>query len=161
YHEGCACVAVADGATESSYARDWARILVRAVGEGRLSPRRFLEDGIDDLRTQWRETLAGKTLPWYAEEKAKQGAFAALVALELNAQESSWYAAALGDSCLFHIRGDEVMARFPMDNSASFSSRPFLLGSVQVDGESLADRIGYIQGSWAQGDYFYLMTDAL
>src|SRR6516164_3048978 len=97
--------AVADGATESSYARQWARLLVDAVGEGGLSPA-SLPEGLVPMWAKWRQWMSGLALPWYAEEKAAQGAFAALVVLELTDSEADgedggcWRAAALGDSCL-------------------------------------------------------------
>jgi hypothetical protein len=166
YEGTCARFAVADGATESSYARRWAEVLVHAVGEGRLSPA-CLPEGIVPLRADWRQWMAGKSLPWYAEEKARRGAFAALVALELSAPEAAggsegyWQAAAVGDSCLFHMRGEKVLTRFPMNTAAAFNNRPFLLGSVEAEGECLADRISRQGGTWARGDVFYLMTDAL
>jgi hypothetical protein len=166
YTDSCVRFAVADGATESSYARRWADLLVRAVGEGRLSPA-FLPEGLAPMRADWRQWMAGLILPWYAEEKVARGAFAALVVLELITQESGsgsegcWHAAALGDSCLFQVRSDDVLARFPMDHSAAFDNRPFLLSSVQTEGECLANRVFHLDGTWAQGDVFYLMTDAL
>src|SRR5262249_7578934 len=86
YEEPCVRFAVAAGAPDSAYAGRWARILVHAVGEGQLSLAR-LPEGLAPLRADWRQWMAGKSLPWYAEEKARQGAFAALVALELTASE--------------------------------------------------------------------------
>ncbi|HXG08313.1 MAG TPA: hypothetical protein VNK04_00840, partial [Gemmataceae bacterium] len=45
-------LAIADGATESSYARDWARLLVQAVGQERLQLHP-LPDGTDASRTEY------------------------------------------------------------------------------------------------------------
>ncbi len=186
YHEEArVCLAIADGATESLYARRWAECLVGAVGEGQLSLA-SLGEGIRSLQAEWQESMAGKALPWYAEEKLRQGAFAAFVVLEIleepgsrtSSQDSSsvghlemsleepgsgtrglWRAAALGDSCLFHIRGEEVLARFPVDHSTGFNSRPRLLGTMPAKGGP--DPILHRGGRWAKGDTFYLMTDAL
>ena len=168
YEQSCIRVAVADGATESIYARKWAERLVFAVGDGKLSPL-SLADGISRLRAGWHEWLhewlSGKTLPWFAEEKARQGSFAALVALELTAEKASeaaegrWHAAAVGDSCLFHVRGKEVLVRFPLANPEAFDSRPYLLSSVGADKGHLNEAT--LSGTWKKGDVFYLMTDAL
>ena len=164
YEQTCVRIAVADGATESIFARRWAEQLVSAVGDGELSPC-SLAEGIFQLRARWREWLAGKTLPWFAEEKARQGAFAALVALELNAEEDckaaegNWHAAAVGDSCLFQVRGEEVLARFPLTTPEAFGNRPFLLNSVGPDENCLNEANS--RGTWKRGDAFYLMTDAL
>jgi len=164
YQQTCVRLAVADGATESVFARRWAEQLVYAVGDGDLSPR-SLSEGIARLRATWHEWLAGITLSWYAEEKARQGAFAALVALELTAEEAGgtgqgyWHAAAVGDSCLFHVRGEEVLVRFPLANPEAFDNRPFLVSSVGADEKCLNEM--NLSGTWKSGDAFYLMTDAL
>jgi len=164
YEQDDVRLAVADGATESVFARRWAEQLVFAVCDRDLSAR-SLAAGISSLRTNWREWLAGQTLPWYAEEKAHQGAFAALVALELTCDgasttlEGNWHAAAVGDSCLFHVREEEVLVRFPIASPESFDNRPFLLGSLGVNEPSLNEE--YASGTWISGDFFYLMTDAL
>jgi hypothetical protein len=197
--------AVADGATESIFARRWAEQLVAAVGNGDLSPRslnlqiphekiavrahekwckrarpvgsdkqdwleaeaelRSPAAGISRLRASWHEWLSGKTLPWFAEEKARQGSFAALLALEFSAENAGeapggcWHAAAVGDSCLFHIRGEDVLFRFPLTHAEAFDSRPYLLSSIGADQEQIGETIS--TGTWRSGDFFYLMTDAL
>jgi hypothetical protein len=161
YFQDCLRVAVADGATESLYARPWAEKLVHAIFDGSLSPCN-LSAGVVGIRASWQEWLAGKTLPWFAEEKVREGTFAALVALELcseGADEGCWHAAAVGDSCLFQIRGQEVLLRFPIDNAEAFDSRPYLLGSVGAEGQTLNEAT--VNGTWKKGDLFLLMTDAL
>jgi hypothetical protein len=156
--------AVADGATESIFARRWAEQLVFAVCHHELSLQR-LSSGIPQLRANWREWLVGKTLPWYADEKARQGAFAALVAVELTENETTgpqqgdWHAVAVGDSCLFHIRGEDILVRFPIDKAESFDNRPVLICSLGTDETEVNEE--YRSGKWTQGDLFYLMSDAL
>ncbi len=197
YEQSCVRLAVADGATESVFAKRWAKQLVDAVGNDELLPSN-LSEGVARLRAEWHKWLAGETIPWYAEEKARQGAFAALVALEFTAvesvrppeekrlagwywfdlsswfccrglagtaeesdgvQEGNWHAAAVGDSCLFHVRGENVLERFPLDNPEAFDNRPFLLSSVGADEKCLNEK--NLKGTWKSGDNFYLMTDAL
>jgi hypothetical protein len=72
--------AVADGATETSFARLWAQMLVRAWGRGHLGKRHFVTR-IPVLQRQWLAEVTASPLPWYAEEKLRSGAFAALVGL--------------------------------------------------------------------------------
>lgn len=166
YDSGPIRLAVADGATESSYSRFWAERLVRAVGDGLLTRHRF-SDGVAALRSEWDEAVNWPTLPWYAEEKARQGAFAAFIALELDVDSSDgspkgcWQAMAMGDSCVFQTRGSTPVARFPIETSTSFLCRPHLLASIPIDGDVIAAQLLTRQGSWVQGDYFYLMSDAL
>ena len=71
--------AIADGATEASFSRQWARGLVRAYCRGALRRDSFAGD-LAVLREEWRRALARRQgtrpLPWYAQQKADLGAFA-------------------------------------------------------------------------------------
>ncbi len=153
----CLRFAVADGATESVFAGRWARLLAQAAGEGRIA----LPDpavGLAALRAEWREWLAGQTLPWYAEET---GSFAALVVLVLEDDSTRWQALALGDSCVIQVRENEIVTRFPLEASAEFDNRPQLIGSSVEATGSAAEAFRLSQGNWQAGDRFFLMTDAL
>jgi hypothetical protein len=162
----CLRFAVADGASESCFARRWARTLVEAAGDGRLEPGNF-EGGLATLQDQWQEWLAGQNLAWYVEEKAQQGSFAALVLLLLkdNSQEigrgGEWQALALGDSCLIQVRGERLLERFPIAQSMEFNNRPHLLGSRPGSLAGAVQRLKDAAGKWEPGDTFYLITDAL
>jgi len=72
-----------------------------------------------------------------------------------------WRAIALGDSCVAHIRGEQVLTCFPLDNSTSFSNRPRLLPSNSLHNKSVIEHLYTVEESWKRGDIFYLMTDAL
>lgn len=156
--------AVADGATETSFSGLWARLLVRAHGRGRLTPR-GLPEALRPLQREWRRRVSATPLPWYAEQKADQGAYAALAGLTLTAPCSGrgggWHALAVGDSCVFQLRGGGLVATLPVACSADFTSRPALLSSDAAANEGLAGRLTAVSGEWAPGDTFYLMTDAL
>jgi hypothetical protein len=158
--------AVADGATEASFSRLWARMLVRAFVRRTvdLPPK---PDQLSLLREQWMEAVHGKTLPWYAEEKAASGAFSALVGLEFSLGGSdpehhgNWRAVAAGDTCLIHLVDNKIVRSFPLSESAAFSNSPDLLGTIatpQVDDTRL-----FLEntGNWSRKDQFLLMTDAL
>ena len=100
--------AIADGATETSFSGLWARLLVEAHGEGKIgivSDQQILEP----LQQRWTAVVCERPLPWYAEEKAQQGAFAAFLGLRLTCpgrrSPGRWRAMAMGDSCLFQLRG--------------------------------------------------------
>ena len=157
--------AVADGATEASFSRLWARMLVRAFVRGTINLPLTLAE-LAPLQELWSESVHGKTLPWYAEEKAASGAFAALIGLELSEERSErqiqrhWRAVAAGDSCLVQIANDKLVCSFPITDPSRFNNQPNLLGSLPdpVDADSL---ISEIAGSWAREDQFFLMSDAL
>jgi len=104
--------AVADGATESSFAERWAQSLVRGFVFGEVPPwegeapaepidkfggsltlpvpiDKFrsltlpaLKNWLEPLQREWREGIDWKRLPWFAVEKAQAGAFASLLGLE-------------------------------------------------------------------------------
>src|SRR5579862_2824599 len=73
-------LAVADGATETSFSGLWARLLVAAYGRGRLAEGN-LQSALDQIRHVWRRAVGQKPLPWYAEEKLRSGAYASLLGL--------------------------------------------------------------------------------
>jgi hypothetical protein len=77
--------AVSDGATEAFASRYWSRLLVRTwvrtPSASRKAP--FLEM-VNRLGERTTERWRNKKLPWYAEEKAKDGSFATFVGLTLE-----------------------------------------------------------------------------
>src|SRR5262249_29703926 len=95
--------AVCDGATETSFSGLWADILAQAyVAEN---------DNLAEHRATWSKTLSGKELPWYAEQKLSDGAFAAISGLEISerttrsgVRQIRWSARSLGDCCVFQVR---------------------------------------------------------
>jgi len=156
--------AVADGATEASFSASWARLLIRAYCKGQWGGRRMFRT-LARLQTVWRQELDALQLPWYAEEKLRSGAFASLLGFTLVApfeeNGGGWMAEAVGDSCLFQVRSDEVITAFPMSRAAEFNSRPHLIGSIASSNEHLLEHVRKARGGWEPGDIFYLMTDAL
>jgi hypothetical protein len=159
-HSGSGCrFAVADGATESSYSRVWAERLVRAAVDGRLD----LADSssLAVLQQEWDAALIQCPRPWFAEEKFQQGAFAALVVLELRDDPAPvWHAAAVGDCCLFHLRGGALRVSFPLTRAADFDLRPYLIGS-RSDCREVVEHVAVGDDTWEPGDEFLLMSDAL
>ena len=146
--------AIADGATESSFAGLWASILVEGMVYG---------TELSTLRKEFVARVGTKSLPWYAEEKLSSGAFAAVAVLALseNADEgNSCTFKALGDSCIMHVRGNALLTSFPMDRPESFNNSPMLLCST-ANNEAEEDKLQELQLKWLSGDTFWLMTDAL
>jgi hypothetical protein len=159
--------AVADGATEAFDARRWAVRLAEAwVGGERapLSPEEFrpwLAEQGAWLHASWE----GRKLSWYAEEKRRAGSYAAFVGLRLEeAREAcvmKWRAVALGDACLLHLRGGELLAAMPISNHEAFGSSPPLVPSSESLAASALARLVNAEGEAEPGDTFLLMTDAL
>jgi hypothetical protein len=156
--------AVADGATETSFSGAWARLLTEAYCAGGDQPAALLA-ALPAVQAAWGAEVATIPLPWYAEEKARQGAFAALVGLTLSAdaggEGGAWSALASGDSCVFQVRGDALLLAFPLDSAAAFTNRPNLLASDPASNAGCTDLCAATAGTWCAGDRFYLLTDAL
>ncbi len=150
--------AIADGATETSFSKKWANLLVQkccVVND----KKQFIQD-LPELQKQWYAEVNQKDMPWYALEKLYIGAYATMLSLEI--QENTYKIIAIGDSCLFHIRGEQLENCFPLTHSEQFNDRPVLLSSYANNNEGIIENIIGKSGlKWKKGDEFYLMTDAL
>jgi hypothetical protein len=127
---------------------------------------------------------AGRPLAWYEQPGLERGAYSTLLAVALdppaehapvgdelmrlaeavNASKSvgwHWQAAALGDTCLFHVRDERLLRAFPVNESAAFGTNPPLAASRSDDESVLARHITVADGWCESGDQLYLATDAL
>lgn len=155
--------AVGDGATETSFSGLWAQLLTRAYARGRLSARHW-ERSLATLQQVWQSEVGREPLPWYAEEKVRQGAFSSLVGLTLAHGRDGvarWHAIGVGDSCLFQMRGGALLAAFPLATVAEFGSRPYLLSSNPARNGELSEHLLGAEGEARPCDTFHLLTDAL
>jgi hypothetical protein len=179
--------AIADGATESSYADRWARDLVDSFvtrppevnGQNRAFP-----DWLTPLQTRWRAGIDWEHLPWFAEEKAKAGAFATFLGLTVYDPDTfkkaslleraasflkkheapqvwKWKALAVGDSCLFQIREEKLITTFPISKAEDFNSRPILLCSNAANNTGVWTEVRLEEGDLKGDDLFILATDAV
>jgi len=157
--------AVADGASESVFAADWARLLVDqflAVVE--------IEPGgaaawLGHVWELWPALLRGRNLPWYAQEKLRiEGANATFLGIWLDDCSQGpcqWHALSVGDTCLFHTRNNELLAAFPLTHSEQFSSGPPLVCSRLSPAVIEERRMKWAEGQMLPHDRLWLMTDAL
>ena len=153
--------AVADGATESAFSGPWAQLLVRNFGRRRLRLKKL-------QRTYQRFIQRQPKLAWYVQAKLSKGAHAALCGLTVRdlpgrtPPGGTWRVLAVGDSCVFHVRGDEMLAVGPVTKSEDFDSSPYL---VSTNGRFAigrhAEHVKVIEGQWQSRDAFFLATDAL
>lgn len=158
-------VAIADGASETAFSGDWAEWLVHAYCDGVLATS-SLARGLLRLQRRWLKFVSRPSLPWYLEEKIRQGAYSSLTGLTLkeNSEQRSlrnWEATAVGDSCLFQIRDNVLLTSWPLSRADEFTNRPTLLSSNSLQLGDVANHIKNTSGEWKAGDTFYLMTDAL
>lgn len=138
--------AIADGVSESCFAKLWADILTKSFVESDISLfsfEEFSDEKINEVlqsflayvQKEWNEKIDWKNLPWYVEEKAKKGAFATFLGLELKrdsdyeASQYHWRAVAIGDCCLFQTNGKQLINSFPVSESTQFGNTPLMLSS--------------------------------
>lgn len=150
--------AVADGATETSFSGQWARLLCTAYVQNTLDL-----TNLADLQKNWFDEVSGKDLPWYAEEKLASGAFATIVGLSLKEERKAinWSVSALGDSCFFHLRDNKVLQSTPLSKWEDFSYSPALLSTRQESNVGVVETLVETKGQALKGDILYLMTDAV
>ena len=151
--------AVADGASETSFAGRWAQLLTESF----LTAARPSDPSawLAEPRRRWSAEVMGLDLPWYAEMKREQGAFATLLGVQVRRPSADrpgkWRAVAVGDSCLIRVRPDGRIRSFPIQNSADFGNQPRLIGSRG----GAVPEAEHASGVLLPGDRLLLMTDAL
>src|SRR5262249_16216027 len=71
-------LAVSDGATESSFSKEWADFLVSYFKDHSFENEN-LSIVLDLARKSWSDKIQNIELPWYAQEKLRYGAHASLL----------------------------------------------------------------------------------
>lgn len=154
--------AVADGATEASYSRVWARILTDAFCQADANGTADTDAWLDAARAEWRrcaDKISARELPWFTREALRTGSFASLVGLSFPLETTGgWTAVSCGDACVFHVRDESLAAAIPIGDSRAFTNSPPLVPSVEA---IAADHFAFATGTAQPGDAFYLITDAL
>ena len=167
---GSVRAAVADGASESAFAREWANELVDAFVTAPPAPRGPTEGSLDGwlpaARERWHASVPWDRLPWHGEAKARNGAFAALVAMTVraasgNPRRLSWQALAVGDSCLFVVRDGRLAVSFPVEDASAFDNTPHLVGSNADNPGHAWEAVHWLDGECAAGDLLVLASDAI
>lgn len=169
-------VIIADGASESMLAGRWARHLTQTFGTApeNVGTEAGFFAAYQRATTGWAAELAwykqeradrDSPIQWYEEPGLARGAHSTLLAAEFrrspDGEYAYWDAAALGDSCLFQVRGGVLLDAFPMGDSAGFGNQPPLLSSSGTAAEVLGRHLSTKTGDLCTGDTCYLATDAL
>jgi hypothetical protein len=158
-------LAIADGATESWLAREWAQALVQAFVTLEGSPMADWEAQFPRLCQTWTAAVGrgdnDRETPYFRAEKLDEGAHAAFLGIELERRAPGeglwWHGVAIGDGCLVQIRGNHLVHSFPLEDASQFDNHPELAGSRGPG----APRWRHAQGRLHAGDWLLLMTDAL
>jgi hypothetical protein len=159
--------AVADGASNAYRAREWAmRLVERYVtapppsdSDADLALRWFAE-----LANGWQDESDGReTTHWYQANAERRGSFAAFVGARFFPSNTgfAWQSMAVGDCCLFHIRGDVFATAFPLSDPADFGQSPDLVPSAAQSVRRLRNKVRVRSGEAVPGDLFLLCSDAL
>ena len=162
--------AVADGATESAFARRWAEQVAHGAVADAIATPEALHKALPAWRAAWQAEVDARAdaLPWYAAAKAADGAFATLLTCTLHA-DGTWHALSIGDCGLFQVRSGEAVIAWPLAEADAFHNRPDLLSSRPTSDTSGAPDTPPVQtppvqtqtGTWTPGDAFVLATDAV
>jgi len=165
--------AIADGATEGMFSGVWAEILVKTYcrsmnkGAGAFD---FLKDAFKAWESWIKDYLnkrerMNRPIQWFEEPGLDAGAFSTLLGVTLEDSGASnikrWRAFAVGDCCLFQIRSNALVYKFPVESSEEFGNRPFLIYSKTKLNEKVLEAFKVAESDCLVGDVFYLMTDAL
>jgi serine/threonine protein phosphatase PrpC len=156
--------ALADGATQASFSKNWAEILVKKTGSKTDIPQK-LSQYIETARDEWEAEISKKQLSWPAEIKVRQGAFCTYLWLHLMSKDHQneahqWESVGIGDSCLFHFRHTSLLESYPLTRSDAFDNTPELI-STNLTKNIHCHLPHVIKGSWQYGDDFLLATDAM
>lgn len=141
---------VCDGATDGVFSRDWARALAEAfLHSGGL------EEAIFAARPRWQQAVTSRaeSLPWYVQARLADGAFAALLGLELH-PDGTLRAEALGDVCI--LRAGKGIAGWPLSTPEAFAQRPHLAGTTGP-----IPPIQTLTLTLKPGEVLYVASDAL
>ena len=167
-----AIAAIADGVASAMFSGKWARLLVETVINGPPDPTRreeFLQ-WLGPLRAEWERQIDRPHLPYFQKLKLQEygGGFSTLLWLETLPQDGNesvpgawrYRAVALGDCCLFHLRGGQILGAFPMQRSADFERDPAALASVR-GGQDRTLVFQTCESEYLPDDHLVLATDAL
>jgi hypothetical protein len=156
-------LAVADGAGEGIFSRQWAELLASTwVQSGvQLTDPAAYSAWLAQARQELLNRIDYPNLRWSQQKKFDDvGAAATLITLTLQADTAGrlgWRSAAIGDACLFWIRGADWLC-FPAADEGQLTSAPALLRSRS---DTRIPEPLFACGSFAVGDLFFLATDAV
>lgn len=152
--------AISDGATESSFSKEWSDLLVSTYKDKSFE-KTYLPETIKTISETWQSMATAIDLPWYAQQKAEKGAFATFLGLTINRETSSFEVIAVGDCTLFQIRNNEIVFSFPVTSVEDFNNTPNLIASNNDYQTDLEKNVIYDSGTIQEKDIFLLATDAM
>lgn len=165
YDERRGLCAVADGAGSSYRAARWSSALASSF----ITTPPKLDSDLGDFRAWVGQVADGFQVDseqvsdstWYTSDASRRGSFATFVGVRLSPGDPmSLTGVHLGDACLFHTRGDQLITA-PITDPDAFDSTPDLLGSSAYGDSYGAERATFIRAAVQPGDVIFLTSDAL
>ena len=167
---GLATLAVSDGASESAFSGEWARILTRRFVSGASDICALDASGmlawLDTCGREWDRGIPWDRIPWHGQAKTRTGAFATFLGVAVSRDKDKsgaypWQAVAVGDSCLFVVRNDALDLSFPLSSSSEFNNVPALVCSNPANNTRVEDHLRLLCGKCWTGDTILLASDAV
>lgn len=152
--------AISDGATESSFSKEWSELLVSCYKDLPFDIIN-LPSTIDLISKSWHSRINAIDLPWYAAQKAEIGAFATFLGLLLDLHQNRLEAIAIGDCTMFVIREDKLFATFPIDKIDDYGNTPHLFATNNRYQTDFLNSVFYYEEKIHFNDLIILASDAL
>lgn len=163
--------AIADGVSSAIFSGPWARQLVQAVAAEppNLEDTAAFQDWLARSREAWSSEIDVSKLTWYQRPKMVDGAMTTLLWVELDPAEigenglAKTYRLrmfAIGDTCLFHLRGGQLLAKFPLEASSEFGLNPAVIASIDRKRDHLL-AFKAAEAECLPDDLLVLCTDAI
>ena len=129
--------AIADGASNSIFSDVWSRALTESFVSEDLdlfsqSVQDVIRNIMEKARRIWYSSIDWNDLPWFTKNKSVNGSYSTLLLCQLRENDSDHLqmrSIAVGDSCLFKIRGEDITFSFPLTYISQFNISPDLVWS--------------------------------
>ena len=182
YEDACAVngeagrEAIADGVSSAVFSGSWAQILTQSV----IAAPPNVHDAVEfaawlvDRRKEWAAGINVSKLEYHLLMKLRQvgGGFSTLAWIEVRRDDPAdgtgtstgteyrVHGQGVGDSCIFHVRDGQLLAKWPMQDSAEFKEDPISIGSVNFQCDAA---LKFQEFDWCcrAGDLLVLATDAV
>jgi hypothetical protein len=161
---------VLDGATTAYDPVRWVDQLVRSFApqaDGAQGPRlepASMRAWFAEMQHRWAQDV--RDFDSIIEERkfAEVGSFATLLGFEiygLDGPEPYWRAVALGDTVLFHVRANRLIATFPPLGPEDFGTLPDGVHTSPASLDKMTEHLLLGGGVLETGDFLFAATDAM
>jgi serine/threonine protein phosphatase PrpC len=161
--------AICDGVSSALFSGRWAGIMAKAVVDDTpdVNDPQAMETWLKTYRDAWSTSIDENSLAWHQKPKLLDGGATTLLWVKLAASGANDGVArpyqvrtySIGDCCLFHVRGGQVLQTFPIQQSSRFEDQPQVIHSVYKRAEIVSFEAMETQCN--PGDLLVLCTDAV